>query len=176
MSNVNINGLTAVHAGSQGKLLTPDTCKVPGKVCTPTTFQNIAESTNASLTAPTVFVDGNPACHAKSIFAVSQGDEPGTCGGVASGTVKQMAEFITFSPNVFIEGKPAVRQTDLMVSNLRNTPPMPLMQPPAGQPPAVSAGTGEAMDPALVPDEVAWEANINSPERTFKPRFDTEGE
>jgi uncharacterized Zn-binding protein involved in type VI secretion len=148
MTNVVINGLTAVHAGSQGQLLTPDTCRVPGKVCTATTFQNIALSQNSAKTAGTVKVNGSPACNVQSNFQVSQADEAGRCGGVSSGTTQMMAEFITFSQNVLIEGKPAVRQTDQMVSNMKNTPPMPLQQPPAGQPPALSAANADARDPA----------------------------
>jgi Domain of unknown function (DUF4150) len=54
------------------------------------------------------------------------------CAGVMSASIGQMAEFITFSNDVKIEGKPAVRNTDKMVSNMKNTGPMPLMQPPAG--------------------------------------------
>jgi hypothetical protein len=91
-----------------------------------------------------VIVNGNPACNKDSIFAVSTGDEPGSCGGVSSGTIKQKAEFITWSANVFFEGKPAVRQNDLMVSNNRNTPPAPVQQPGASQPPSLSPkGAGE---------------------------------
>jgi hypothetical protein len=155
--NVVINGLTAVHAGSQGKLLTQDVCDVPGKVCSSTNFQNLAESRTTAMAAGTVFVNGNPACHNKAIFQISQGDEPGRCGGVNSKTTKERAEFITFSSNVFIEGKPAVRATDKMVSNLKNTPPMPLMQPPAGKPPSLSAQNADAKDKSQDPFEVEWE-------------------
>ncbi len=46
-------------------------------------------------------------------------------------TITEKAEFITGSPNVFIEGIRAVRQGDMMVSNNCNTAPMPLTQPGA---------------------------------------------
>jgi len=138
MGNIAINGLTAVHAGSNGTLTTVDICNTPPH-CASVTYTNIAKSMDSAMTATSVFVNGNPICHAKSNFAVSSGDEAGSCGGVISGTIKGMAEFITFSPNVFIEGFPAVRQTDLMVSNMKNTPPAPLMQPGAGKPPELSA-------------------------------------
>ena len=39
------------------------------------------------------------------------------------------------------EGKPAVRNGDKMVSNLKNTAPQPLIQPPAGVAPAGTADT-----------------------------------
>ena len=137
--NVTINGRTAVHAGSSGVVHSPDVCKTPRK-CRGVVYDNVAESTAAARTASTVFVNGHPACHKDSVFAVSHGDEPGACGGVRSGTTRGKAEFVTFSNNVFIEGKPAVRQFDLMTSNNRNTPPMPLMQPGARPAPAHLAG------------------------------------
>ena len=149
--NVLINGRTAVHAGSGGVVTSPDVCKAGGK-CRANAFTNRARSGDASGTAGTVLVNGNPVCHKDSIFARSSGDEAGNCGGVRSGTIKGKAEFITFSPNVFIEGKPAVRQFDLMVSNNRNTPPMPLMQPGAAAAGQVSPEGGAGVD-AQAPDD-----------------------
>jgi len=145
MGNVVINGRTAVHAGSDGTLITSDVCKTPRK-CKPVAYTNVAKSKDSANTASTVLINGNPACNQTSNFAVSTGDEPGTCGGVNSGTIKQKAEFITYSSNVFFEGKPAVRQHDLMVSNNRNTPPAPLMQPGAGQPPKLSPKGAGALE------------------------------
>lgn len=135
--NVLINGRTAVHAGSGGTLTTVDVCRTKvGKSIVNIPYTNVARSSDAAQTAATVFINGHPVCHQKSIFALSCGDEPGDRLGVVSNTIKGKAEFITASPNVFIEGVPAVRQGDLMVSNNRNTAPMPLMQP--GAAPSVS--------------------------------------
>ena len=123
-NNVLINGRTAVHGESGGVLSATDICKTPSSSgCSPVTYTSIATSSAASGTASTVYINGQPACHADSTFASSTGNEPGRCGGMASGTVQGAAEFITFSPNVFIEGKPAVRDADLMISNFQNTPP-----------------------------------------------------
>ena len=152
MGNVVINGRTSVHAGSGGVLKTSDVCKTPGK-CRPRTYTNIATSSNSAKTASTVIVNGNPACNKDSIFAVSTGDEPGSCGGVKSGTIKQKAEFITWSPNVFFEGKPATRQNDLMVSNNRNTPPAPVQQPGAAQPPSLSPKGAGILEETIRPYE-----------------------
>ena len=157
MGNVVINGRTAVHAGSGGVLTTSDVCKTPGK-CRPRTYTNIAVSSDSAKTAGTVIINGNPACKQDSIFAVSTGDEPGSCGGVNSGTIKQKAEFITWSNNVFFEGKPATRLQDLMVSNNRNTPPAPVQQPGAAQPPSLSpegAGSLEATKNYVVGGDLA---------------------
>ena len=156
MSNVLFNGLTAVHAGSNGTLTTSDTCLVPSH-CIPYPFTNIAKSQDAAMTATSVTINGNPVCHFKSNFAVSQGDAPGACGGITSGTILGMAEFITFSDNIFIEGIPAVRQTDKMVSNNRNTSPMPLMQPPAGPPQGLSDEGPTELEAAEDPFEVVVE-------------------
>ncbi len=161
MTNIVINGRTAVHAGSSGTLSTPDVCKTPPH-CVPVPYMNIAVSADAGKTASSVKINGNPACHKDSIFTKSSGDEPGRCGGIVSGTVQQIAEFVTFSPNVFIEGIPAVRQMDLMTSNKKNTPPMPLQQPGAGMPPPLSpkgakeskATKGKVMEWEVIGDEI----------------------
>lgn len=152
MGNVVINGRTSVHAGSGGVLQTVDVCKTPGK-CRPRTYTNIARSGDSAKTAGTVIVNGNPACKQDSIFAVSTGDEPGSCGGVSSGTIKQKAEFITWSNNVFFEGKPATRLQDLMVSNNRNTPPAPVQQPGAAQPPSLSPKGAGSLEATELPDK-----------------------
>ena len=154
-NNINVNGRTAVHAGSQGVLTTVDVCKTPGK-CRPVAYTNVARSTDSARTATTVFVNGNPICHKQSIFAVSSGDEPGRCGGVRSGTIKGKAEFLTASPNVFVEGKPVVRQFDLMVSNNRNTPPAPLQQPPAGEPVPLSEADMAAIEAQREAEYALW--------------------
>ncbi len=153
MSNVLFNGLTAVHAGSNGTLTTVDVCNTP-PFCQSVTYTNIAKSSDAALTATSVKINGNPACVMTSNFAQSSGDEGGSCGGTVSGTVKGMAEFITGSANVFIEGIPVVRQTDMMISNFKNTPPMPLQQPGAGKPPEVSDEGPTELDEADLPYEV----------------------
>jgi uncharacterized Zn-binding protein involved in type VI secretion len=130
--NVLINGRTVVHKESGGVLITTDVCLTKiGKSTVPITYTNVARSVDADKTSSTVFVNGNPICHKNSIFSRSTGDEPGTRLGIRSGTVTGKAEFITGSPNVFIEGIPAVRHGDMMVSNNCNTAPMPLSQPGA---------------------------------------------
>jgi uncharacterized Zn-binding protein involved in type VI secretion len=137
MGNININGKTAVHAKSDGQLITQDTCLTP-PYCVPVTYTNQAESKMTDMGASSVKIQGSPACNQKSNFKISKGDAPGACAGISSGSIGQMAEFIIGSQDVMIEGKPAVRNGDKMVSNLKNTPPQPLQQPPAGNAPAKS--------------------------------------
>lgn len=143
--NVFINGRTAVHAGSGGTLTTVDVCKTKvGKSTVAISYINVAQSKDAAKTAATVFVNGHPVCTKDSVFSKSAGDEPGNKKGVRSGTIRGQAEFITASPNVFIEGVAAARAQDLMVSNNQNTPPAALMQPGGEPPQALAAGAPSA--------------------------------
>lgn len=145
MPNININGKTAVHAKSDGKLISSDVCLTP-PFCVPIGYTNQAESKMTDMGASSVKVQGSPTCNQKSNFKISQGDAPGACAGASSGSIGQMAEFITFSNDVMIEGKPAVRNDDKMVSNMKNTAPQPLMQPPAGNAPAGKAKAPEEIE------------------------------
>ncbi|MCP1672930.1 hypothetical protein J2T57_000022 [Natronocella acetinitrilica] len=154
--NVYFNGRTAVHAGSGGILLSPELCR-SGKKCRTRPYTNVALSRDAADTATTVFVNGHPVCHSGSRFAVSAGDEGANCGGVRSGTIKGPAEFISSSQDVLIEGMPAVRNGDLMVSNHRNTDPVPLTQPDG--PP--SDGFDLAALEALEADDPQYAASIH---------------
>jgi len=169
-SNVVINGRTAVHAGSKGRLMTPDICKTPtGNGCSPTLYNNQATSSDADGTAGSVKINGNPACIESSTFAKSSGDAGGSCGGIRSGTTQGPAHFQKGSGNVQIEGEAAVRQFDLMTSNDRNTPPMPLMQGSDAKPPEVAAeaagereGTerGAGVDLEIAASETSWDAGM----------------
>lgn len=158
MSNVLINGRTAVHARSGGVLTTIDVCWTKiGKPVRQIPYTNVALSSDAAGTASSVLVNGHPVCHLDSNFAKSTGDEPGNRLGVVSGTIKGKATFISASANVFIEGVPAVRQGDLMVSNNMNTAPMPLVQPGAGAAPEGTIEGVEELSEKDLPGAVEWE-------------------
>ncbi|WP_084649467.1 DUF4150 domain-containing protein [Saccharospirillum impatiens] len=134
-NNVLINGRTAVHAGSNGTLNTIDVCLTPsGNSVVPIPYPNVARSADTDKGAESVLINGNPACHIKSVFKKSTGDQPGNKKGVMSGTTKGEASFVSSGFDVLIEGQPAVRAMDMMVSNKKNTPPAPLMQA-IGMPP-----------------------------------------
>jgi len=150
-----INGKTAVHKNSGGTLTTQDVCL--DRNHNQVTFTNIAKSSDAANTAQTVFINGNPVCHQKSIFAVSKGDEGGVNKGVNSGTLTEKAEFIAGSPNVFIEGIPAVRQGELMVSNNQNTSPAQLAQPGASAPPSQEQINKATQKPKTLPDQIPFD-------------------
>lgn len=129
---VGVNNQTVVHKGSGGvSVAAPDVCLTQvGNAVVPIPYPNIARSSDLANGAASVLADGNPMGHEKSQFSTSTGDEAGSRKGVASGTVKGIAEFVSFSPNVFVEGNAVVRGFDLMIHNTKNTPPATLMQPP----------------------------------------------
>lgn len=149
-----INNRTAVHQNSGGILRTTDVCKNHDD--DNVSYTNIAKSSDAAETARTVFINGYPVCHQGSIFSKSTGDESGKA-GVQSGTLAGKAEFITGSNDVFIEGNPAVRHGDLMVSNNRNTSPMPLMQPGAFVPPEIKAQIEQLKNSALTDYQISMD-------------------
>jgi Domain of unknown function (DUF4150) len=132
-ATVAVNSRTVVHATSDGiTIVFPDICLTPAPPAPPIPipYPNIAMSSDAAATAGTVRADGNPLCHKDSNFSRSTGDEPGTNGGIISGTFMDKAEFVSYSFDVKCEGKNVPRALDLMLHNAKNTPPSPLIQPP----------------------------------------------
>jgi len=121
METVAVNGLTLCHKNSSGfvRSTLPDVCKSPS---TPVPYTNIAFASTLADGTTTVHSNGGAMCGILgSRFATSIGDEPGVGGGVVSGVNKSEATFISLSPNVFLQGKPATRLTDKMLMNKGNT-------------------------------------------------------
>lgn len=130
---VGVNFLSVVHKGSGGVTIAfPDVCKTPAPAAppVPVPYPNVARSVDAAKTAKKVKADGHPLCTKDSCFRTSTGDEAGTLKGVASSTVKGKAQFVGYSMDVKVEGKPVPRALDLMLHNDKNTPPVPLTQGP----------------------------------------------
>jgi len=171
MSNVLINGRSAVHAGSNGKLMTVDVCLTQvGNSVVPIPYPNVAQSSDADKTASSVLINGEPACTTDSVFAKSKGDEPGNKKGVKSGKKGDEASFLSGSQNVQIEGTSAVRALDMMVSNKQNTPPSPLMQS-AGLPPfPQTINDPDELEESDAPNavEVEIEGELINPEHMVK--------
>ncbi len=122
---IKVNGLTLCHKGSGGisTATAPDVCKTPAPGgLVPVPYPNIAFSKHLRKGTKTVKVDGgNPAAIKGSEFTTSTGDEPGTAGGVKSGTFKKEATWLTYSMDVKMEGKNVCRLTDKMLMNHGNT-------------------------------------------------------
>jgi hypothetical protein len=128
--SVGVNGMSVVHAGSNGVTIAfPDVCKTPAPPV-PVPYPNVAKSSDTAQGAKTVKTDGNPVCVKSSNFMLSTGDEAGALLGVASNKIKGKAEFVNYSFDVQIEGKNVPRAMDLMLHNDKNTPPTPVMQGP----------------------------------------------
>ncbi|MER0240061.1 DUF4150 domain-containing protein [Fulvimarina sp. MAC8] len=118
---VAINGLTLCHKHSDGwvRSTMPDVCKAPDK---PVPFTNVAFAKDLAKGTTTVFSHGGAMNGVKgSEFYKSIGDEPGVGGGVKSGVNLHRATFLSWSPNVFMEGRPVTRLTDKMLLNKGNT-------------------------------------------------------
>jgi hypothetical protein len=142
-----INGKAAVHKGSAGKaMFFPDVClSPPGPPSGPVPIPYVNNVVAADLDggATTVFIEGNPMGHLESFIAKSTGDEVArsTGGGVISHTVQGKAYFLTGSPDVLVEGKPAVFHSSMMTGNH-------LARFPANTPPGVWMSTMTAPDVA----------------------------
>ncbi len=128
MGNVTVsaNGLTLVHIGSKGKAMAtiPDVCKTPfpsppGPL--PLPYPNIAESKKVKNGSVLTKIDGESTALLGSSVEQSQGDEAGSLGGIVSGSNKDEAFFIKWSPDVSIECRPVCRKTDMMIMNKINT-------------------------------------------------------
>lgn len=118
---VGINGLSLCHKNSTGFVQStlPDVCKAKKR---PAPFTNVAFSTDLAKGTTTVKSHGGAMCGIKGAeFSKSIGDEPGKGKGVKSGTQLDRATFLSWSPNVFMEGKPVTRLTDRMLLNDGNT-------------------------------------------------------
>lgn len=122
---ININGLSLCHKGSNGSATAtlPDVCKTPGPgQSIPVPYPNVAVSSDLAKGTKTIHVEGGyMAAHRASEISVSTGDEPGTLGGVRSGTNMKEATWLTFSFDVKLEGENACRLTDKLLMNHGNT-------------------------------------------------------
>lgn len=121
---VNINGLSLCHKDSGGVVRNtlPDVCKTPAAGNKPLPYPNVAFSKDLEKGTTTVKADGGHMCAILgSEFYKSIGDEPGAGGGVKSGTHLDRATWLSWSPDVIMEGKPACRLSDKMLMNNGNT-------------------------------------------------------
>ncbi len=112
-----VNERTIIHRNSDGQALgVPDVCKTP-QSHEPVPYANLALSKDLDGAAPTVFADGCSIAKQSSWIARSTGDEPGTEGGVISGCNRGKASWLTYSPDVMIEGEYVPRALDLTALN-----------------------------------------------------------
>lgn len=122
------NGRRIIHQAGGGKI-TAISVNYTGPQQIPVAYPSIAEARNLTRGSTRVLINGFPVATMNSYIAFSKGDEAGTGGGIYSGTINGRAEFITHSPDTYIEGSPVIREGDLGVSNCRNTEPAPIVIP-----------------------------------------------
>lgn len=117
------NGRGIAHRGSGGmSAVFPDVCLTPtptGPV--PIPYANVARSSDTVQGPRTVTTDGCMPMVRGARYSVSSGDEAGSAGGVASGTVKGAAEFVVYSFDVKFEGRNVCRLGDPLFHNNKNT-------------------------------------------------------
>jgi uncharacterized Zn-binding protein involved in type VI secretion len=110
--------------GAMATATVPDICKTPvGPAVVPLPYPNIAMSlmANPGAIVENVLVMAMPALNIGTTILLTNGDQAGVEGGVASGMIMGEAAFITASENVMVGGMPAVRLTDMMTHNAENT-------------------------------------------------------
>jgi len=168
-SQVNVNALTVVHAGSDGVAPSfPDVCLTPSPVGPPipVPYPNLARSADTAQGTKSVLIEGHPVMVQGAVFATSTGDEAGSAGGVVSATTKGKARFVNYSFDVKLDGKCVARLGDPMTHNElggANTTAFPEVQPPCPMGPRVLDGdeAGQldavgAVDAAPVQSEPAY--------------------
>jgi Domain of unknown function (DUF4150) len=125
-ATIKVNDLTLTHKGSGGMSVAtiPDVCLTPAPPAPPVPipYPNIALSSDLVNGTTTVTADGgNMIAIQGSQFSKSSGDEPGVNGGVISGVNMKETNWMTYSMDVFLEGKNACRLSDKQFHNHYNT-------------------------------------------------------
>lgn len=104
----------------------PNMCIIPvpspgGPVPTPMPFPNLAMPIMGNPATLKVMIAGSPELTKSSKISISSGDEAGTLGGVVSGTISGVAELITSSATIKLEGNVALKLSDMTKQNGGNT-------------------------------------------------------
>jgi hypothetical protein len=114
--------LGVVHVGSGGmSLVFPDVCNTPSPVGpVPIPYPNLGKASDTTAGPTTVTTDGQMPMTKGAQYMMSTCDEPGTVGGVMSGTFAMECEFMMYSFDVKFEGKNVCRLADPMFQNHKN--------------------------------------------------------
>lgn len=123
-SEILVNSLGLTYKGTVGLTTAtlPDVCKTPSPAGpVPIPYPNIAQQSSLADGTTTVKAKGQMIAIKPSNYSRSNGDEPGTAGGVTSSTNMKEATWITWSFDVKMDGGNACRHTDKMFQNHKNT-------------------------------------------------------
>ena len=99
----------------------PDVCKTP-PLAVPAPFPNMGQNALAVPTYFTICINAMPELNMTAMYAITNGDEGGTMGGVASGVVMGPGRCTLGSQVVFVAGQPVWRLTAMTLQNLTNVP------------------------------------------------------
>ena len=99
----------------------PDVCMTP-PLAIPAPFPNIGMNATVVPAYFTIMINGMPELNLGCMYAITNGDQGGSFGGVASGTIMGPARCVKGSMVVFIGGMPVVRLMDPTIQNLSNCP------------------------------------------------------
>ena len=99
----------------------PDVCKTP-PFAIPAPFPDIGNNAMAIPGYFTIMTMGMPDLNIASMYAITNGDEGGTFGGVVSQVFIGPARPTMGSQAVFVAGMPAWRLADPTLHNLSNAP------------------------------------------------------
>lgn len=118
-----VNGRGMVHKASGGtSMVFPNACKTPtppGPLA-PFPYPSIGQSKKASKGPKKVKIDGQMPMVKGAVYESTDGDKPGSGGGVMSGCNGGEAEFMTYSSNVKLENRNACRLGDSLFHNKKN--------------------------------------------------------
>ena len=116
------NGRGISHKGSGGKsVVFPDVCLTPmGNSVVPIPYTNLGKAADTSKGPKSVTTDGKMPMVKGALYSKSSGDEAGSRKGVASGTNKDVCEFMMYSFDVKFEGKNVCRLGDPLFHNKKN--------------------------------------------------------
>jgi len=97
-----------------------DVCKTP-PIAIPIAYPNIANGNEAVPNVPHIIFCGGPVHNLNTIIPVTHQDEPGSMGGVASGTVAAQSRHVTGANTIIVSGAPSTRMTSVNLPNCQNT-------------------------------------------------------
>lgn len=97
-----------------------DVCKTP-PFATPVPYPNQANGSEAITNIPNIIYVGGPVHNLNTVIPVTHNDEPGSMGGVASGTVASMSKHVSGANKIIIQGAPISRMTSVNLPNNQNT-------------------------------------------------------
>ncbi|MCY3811466.1 MAG: DUF4150 domain-containing protein [Gammaproteobacteria bacterium] len=101
----------------------PDVCMTP-PLAIPAPFPNLGQNAMAVPTYFTILINGMPELNITAMYAITNGDEGGALGGVASGVFMGPGRPLMGSQVMFVAGLPVWRLTAPTLQNLTNAPGM----------------------------------------------------